>query len=117
MSERARRPPSPWAWPLLGALSACGSSGGTGHTAQDDTPWGPCPQGFHDECRTLAMPLDYADPSSVKIPVFVSRAKSLDAPRADLWLVQGGPGESADVFDDFVDQLRATLPGFDVYTF
>jgi pimeloyl-ACP methyl ester carboxylesterase len=81
-----------------------------------DTDWAACPSGFRDECRSLMMPLDRSTPDGVKIPVFVSHAKSFGAHRADLWLVQGGPGDSASYFDTFVDELRARLPGFDIYT-
>jgi pimeloyl-ACP methyl ester carboxylesterase len=98
---------------------ACGShgSGGTSTAAQGDTPWGSCPGGFRDECRSLLMPLDWGHPDGAKIPVFVSRARSYSSPhRGDLWLVQGGPGASAEVFGTFVDELRARVPGFDIYT-
>jgi pimeloyl-ACP methyl ester carboxylesterase len=63
------------------------------------------------------MPLDWAAPGGRQIPIFVSRARSFHSPhRGDLWLVQGGPGGSADIFGTFVDELRAQVPGFDIYT-
>jgi pimeloyl-ACP methyl ester carboxylesterase len=98
---------------------ACGSHGSTAtsNAAQSDTPWAACPSGFRDECRSFMMPLDWATPGGEKIPVFVSRARSFSSPhRGDLWLVQGGPGASADVFGTFVDELRARIPGVDIYT-
>jgi pimeloyl-ACP methyl ester carboxylesterase len=97
----------------------CGGSHGTTSTttaAQGDTPWEPCPGGFRDECRSFMMPLDWASPQGRTVPVFVSRAKSTAPHAADLWLVSGGPGQSADAFGTFVDELRADLPGFDIYT-
>jgi pimeloyl-ACP methyl ester carboxylesterase len=100
-------------------VAGCGGSHGTTATAtaaQGDTPWGPCPSGFRDECRSLAMPLDWGSPEGPTIPVFVSRAPSAATHMADLWLVSGGPGQSADAFGAFVDELRADLPGFDIYT-
>jgi pimeloyl-ACP methyl ester carboxylesterase len=94
-----------------------GACGG-GHTPPvlGNTPWLPCPSGFHDECMTMEMPLDWNDPSGRKTPVFISRARSASPSHADLWLLQGGPGDSADVFADVVDELRVALPGFDIYT-
>jgi pimeloyl-ACP methyl ester carboxylesterase len=65
---------------------------------------------------TMEMPLDWNAPEGRKTPVFVSRALSTSPSFADLWLLQGGPGDSADVFEDVVDELRAALPGFDIYT-
>lgn len=101
------------------AIFACvvGACGGD-HTPPvlGDTPWLPCPSGFHDECMTMEMPLDWTAPDGPKTPVFISRALSASASHADLWLLQGGPGDSADVFADVVDELRAALPGFDIYT-
>ncbi len=72
--------------------------------------WKGEPPGFDVE------PLDRGTPDGAKIPVFVSRAKSYSFHRADLWLVQGGPGGSASYFYTFVDELRAALPGVDIYT-
>jgi pimeloyl-ACP methyl ester carboxylesterase len=65
---------------------------------------------------TMEMPLDWSAPEGRTTPVFVSRARSATPSHADLWLLQGGPGDSADVFVNVVDELRAALPGFDIYT-
>jgi pimeloyl-ACP methyl ester carboxylesterase len=105
---------------LIAALVQVGCSSSSGPTTappqEGDTDWGPCPSGFRNECRSLMMPLDRGTPEGAKIPVFVSRAKSYGAHRADLWLVQGGPGDTSAYFNTFVDELRAALEGFDIYT-
>src|SRR5436190_1388449 len=100
----------------LGAGAGCGSDdpGAPGLTGSDD--WAPCPPGFQDECRTMMMPLDWAAPAGAQIPVFVSRARSRAAHRGGVWLLAGGPGQSADAFEGFIDSLRARVPGLDVYT-
>ena len=98
---------------LLGAAVACSD---TPLPYQGDTAWGPCPTGFRDECRSLELPLDYALPQGTKVPVFISRAPSFTPSHADLWLLQGGPGDSADVFATNIDELRKDVPGVDVYT-
>jgi pimeloyl-ACP methyl ester carboxylesterase len=81
-----------------------------------DTPWQACPAGFRDECMSMEVPLDWDAPGGRKTPVFISRARSATPSHADLWLLQGGPGDSAEVFANIVDELRAALPGFDIYT-
>jgi pimeloyl-ACP methyl ester carboxylesterase len=104
---------------VRGVVFAClaGACGGNqAAPVLGDTPWLPCPSGFHDECMTMEMPLDWNAPNGRKTPVFISRARSASPSHADLWLLQGGPGDSADVFADVVDELRAALPGFDIYT-
>ena len=101
---------------IVFACVAGGCSGDYAPPALGDTPWLPCPSGFHDECMTMEMPLDWNAPNGRKTPVFISRALSASPSHADLWLLQGGPGDSADVFADVVDELRAALPGFDIYT-
>jgi pimeloyl-ACP methyl ester carboxylesterase len=97
-------------------VTAAGACSDAAAPYTGDTPWGPCPAGFRDECRTLALPLDYAHPDLGTVPVFISRAPSFAASHADLWLLQGGPGDSADVFDVNVDELRRDVPGVDIYT-
>jgi pimeloyl-ACP methyl ester carboxylesterase len=98
---------------LIAAAAACSD---TPLPYQGDTAWGPCPSGFRDECRSLELPLDYALPQGTKVPVFISRAQSFTPSHADLWLLQGGPGDSADVFATDIDELRKDVPGVDVYT-
>lgn len=75
--------------------------------------WEPCPSGFRDDCATLAMPLDHDDPDGETIDVFISRRGH--GPR-QLWLLQGGPGGSAEVFDGLHDFLSMVDPELEVYT-
>jgi pimeloyl-ACP methyl ester carboxylesterase len=98
------------------AVTAVACSSRNASSVQGDTPWEPCPSGFHDECMSMMMPLDYAAPNGPKVPVFLSRARSFTPSHADLWLLQGGPGDSADVFETMVDEIRKDVPGVDVYT-
>lgn len=75
--------------------------------------WGPCPDRFRDECATVAMPLDHAHPEGETIDVFLSRRGS--GPR-QLWLLQGGPGGSAERFFGLHDFLSMIDPELEVYT-
>lgn len=59
--------------------------------------WHACgPEGLRQECATLSVPLDYADPDGRQVPLAVSRILSADpaARRGALFVVPGGPGSS-----------------------
>jgi pimeloyl-ACP methyl ester carboxylesterase len=75
--------------------------------------WGPCPARFRDECATIAMPIDHDDPSRGTIDVLVSRRGT---GTRQLWLLQGGPGGSAETFFGWHDFLANLDPELEVYT-
>ncbi|MBN8610875.1 MAG: alpha/beta hydrolase [Deltaproteobacteria bacterium] len=76
--------------------------------------WGPCPTRFRDECATIAMPIDHDDPSGETIEVMISRRGE---GTRQLWLLQGGPGGSAEAFFGLHDFLTTALdPELEVYT-
>ncbi|MFI8963970.1 alpha/beta hydrolase [Streptomyces sp. NPDC053493] len=59
--------------------------------------WSPCgPAGLGQECATLTVPLDYADPAGRQVSLAVSRIRSTrpEARRGTLLVVPGGPGSS-----------------------
>jgi pimeloyl-ACP methyl ester carboxylesterase len=74
--------------------------------------WGSCPTGFRDECATFQAPLNHADPDGETIDVFVSRRGS---GTRQLWLLQGGPGASAESFFGLHDFLEMVDPDLEVY--
>jgi pimeloyl-ACP methyl ester carboxylesterase len=98
------------------ALGACSDDGGP-----DDPPvlsWGACPPGFETECARVPVPLDWDAPDSAHIEVLISRRPAPVQPaRAQLWLVTGGPGNSAYHFasQGILAQLADGLPDTDVY--
>lgn len=71
--------------------------------------WAACPEGFTSECAWVATPIDHENPSAGALPIFVARhpAASGNA-TAQLWLLQGGPGASADAFRPMLERM---LPG------
>lgn len=75
--------------------------------------WGPCPSGFRDQCATVQMPLDHDDPAGEQIDVFLSRRGTGSR---QLWLLQGGPGHSAESFYGLHDFLTMIDPELEVYT-
>jgi pimeloyl-ACP methyl ester carboxylesterase len=91
--------------------------GGAADAPPDAAPpalvWGPCPERFRDECATIAMPLDHAHPEGETIDVLISRR---GPGSRQLWLLQGGPGGSAERFFGLHDFLAMVDPELEVYT-
>ncbi|MFF9016396.1 alpha/beta hydrolase [Streptomyces sp. NPDC014870] len=59
--------------------------------------WSPCgPVGLGQECATLSVPQDYADPAGPQLSLAVSRIRSErpEARRGTLVVIPGGPGSS-----------------------
>lgn len=81
-------------------------------------PWGPCPSGQHgDDCSTLMVPLNPAQPDGPQIPSFVRRFYDTSAPPpADgLWLIEGGPGFSTNAFAPIAYYLKPRMTNFTIY--
>lgn len=86
---------------VTGALAGCA---GTRPAVRDSSSpeWGPCPPapgGVPDagqECATVQVPLDYAQPGGQRISVAISRIKTArpELRRGVLVLIPGGPGSS-----------------------
>lgn len=110
----------PWYLVLAMSVAACGDSNEPNDPINEDPPllsWGDCPAGFVTECAYASVPLDYGAPDT-RIDVLVSRRPAQEQPaRAQLWLVTGGPGNSAYHFSTMGihDQLADALPDTDVY--
>lgn len=66
------------------------------------------------QCAKLAVPLDHDAVEADTIDLFVRKFPAHGAPRGELWLIAGGPGESGASFYPFVDTLRAAAPGYDL---
>ncbi|MFJ9828989.1 alpha/beta hydrolase [Streptomyces sp. NPDC101160] len=81
--------------PAAPAAAATGAAGvATGSAALAWTPCGAVD--LNQECATLSVPLDYADPDGRQVSLAVSRIRSADpaARRGTLLVVPGGPGSS-----------------------
>ncbi|WP_437818297.1 alpha/beta fold hydrolase [Sorangium sp. So ce1078] len=89
-----------------------GASGGS-----SEVEWGSCPADFISECATVALPLDPSKPGGETLPVFVSRHLAPGgAAKAQVWLLQGGPGDSGNMFTGFIEQLwERVMPDVDWY--
>ncbi|WP_438038047.1 alpha/beta fold hydrolase [Sorangium sp. So ce128] len=90
-------------------------AGGSGESAA--IAWGSCPDDFLSECAAVPLPLDPSAPDGEALPVFVSRRLAPSgAARAQVWLLQGGPGDSGSVFKDAIEQLwQGVMPDIDWY--
>jgi pimeloyl-ACP methyl ester carboxylesterase len=89
----------------------------SGKHGRDPIEWAICPEDFLDECAWVPLPLDHARPEGPALPIFVSR-RLASSGRSDtqLWLLQGGPGGSANVFKNLVEQeLAPLMPNVDFY--
>jgi pimeloyl-ACP methyl ester carboxylesterase len=76
------------------------AGGGVAPAAAAGLDWGACDPAVKplpgQECATLSVPLDYADPDGERIPLAVSRLRSErpEARRGTLMVIPGGPGSS-----------------------
>ncbi|MEV4429130.1 alpha/beta hydrolase [Streptomyces sp. NPDC049602] len=76
------------------------AGGGVAPAAAAGLDWGVCDPAVKplpgQECATLSVPLDYADPEGEQIPLAVSRLRSErpEARRGTLMVIPGGPGSS-----------------------
>lgn len=94
--------------------SSAGDASFTDAAAPPSLVWGPCPSRFRDECAHLVLPLDHDDPAGETIDVMISRRGT---GTRQLWLLQGGPGGSAESFFGLHDFLTTALdPALEVYT-
>jgi pimeloyl-ACP methyl ester carboxylesterase len=82
-----------------------------------DITWGPCPEGFTSECTDVTVPLAWGDPGGRTISVLLAHRPALTEPTAQLFLVMGGPGDTADIFAraGLVDALAQLAPGVEVF--
>lgn len=98
-----------------GASSASGAGGAGG--AASAIQWGSCPSDYLSECASVPLPLDFSKPEGETLPVFVSRRLAgSGAGKAQVWLLQGGPGGSGNVFKGVVEQAADfILPDVDFY--
>lgn len=99
-----------------GAGGAGGSGGAGGAGGGAALTWGACPDDYLDECAYVDMPLDWANPEGRTIRVLASRTLAQGgAGRTQLWLLQGGPGGSGNVFKGLVQGFAVIQPDVDFY--
>ena len=55
-----------------------------------------------------------SEPDEGTVELFVRKFPVEGAPKGQLWLVAGGPGESGAPFYPFIDTVRTAAPGFDL---
>ncbi|MFE6225025.1 alpha/beta hydrolase [Streptomyces sp. NPDC057854] len=86
---------------LAGLVATGGSANATGAAAPGGPlRWGACPASVQpadgQQCATLSVPLDHADPGGPRVELAVSRLASTrpEARRGTLLVIPGGPGGS-----------------------
>jgi pimeloyl-ACP methyl ester carboxylesterase len=89
--------------------------------ATSDVTWSACPLHSENgsgqaECTTVMTPLDRRDPAGKTIPFFVKRYRAPGGRgRIALWMLQGGPGGSGYVFENFAEAMATKFPDVDYY--
>ncbi|HEV8462861.1 MAG TPA: alpha/beta fold hydrolase [Gaiellaceae bacterium] len=98
---------------ILGSLLAVGSGAGGGLTAAH-----PCPGQPGYTCSTLRVPLDHTGRRPGTLALQVATANNANAPRGDLLLLAGGPGQAGVPLLDRVPRiLGAELRDYRVVVF
>lgn len=103
---------------VMGAAGCTEADGQTRAAAQrEPITWTACPGNFTQECAWVPLPLDPEHSDGQRLPIFVSRYRAKDGPAdAQLWLLNGGPGDSGSAFKNLIErQLAALLPRVDFY--
>ncbi len=100
-------------------------------TADDDTAdyeieWTSCPSYIADylfdgqqaQCAHIPLPLDYDEPESATIPIFIFRVTTpeVKAKTGQIWLLEGGPGGPGEDFAPLMPWLARDYPTMDVYS-
>lgn len=74
------------------------------------------PDGTQAECATIDVPLRWSELDGPSLGIFVQRLRgSADTNRAQLWLLNGGPGGSGADYDSWMESFVALAPDVDVY--
>ncbi|WP_437660715.1 alpha/beta hydrolase [Sorangium sp. So ce1182] len=98
-----------------------GGAGDGGAGGGEQIAWTPCPlftdgAGEDAECAEIQVPLRWDQPDGKTIPFFVKRKLAATQPsRAQLWLLNGGPGYSGADFEPLVQALSGIDPTLDMY--
>jgi pimeloyl-ACP methyl ester carboxylesterase len=84
--------------------------------------WQPCPLVAGEdsdlaECAHVELPLFWEEGDPRTLSIGAKRYRAEGPAKAQLWLLQGGPGASGvRTFGPFMKELRAVLPEVDLYT-
>lgn len=106
--------------PLAGQPDAAEPAPDARPAPPNDLTWSTCSlfTGGTDaeaECALTALPLSGRDPDQGTIEVFVKRYRRVEAPRGQLWLLNGGPGGSSVDFEDAITLFLEAAPDLELY--
>jgi pimeloyl-ACP methyl ester carboxylesterase len=76
-----------------------------------------CPAGYSGACARVDAPLDHAAPSGKTVKLLINRLSTSQGAKAQLWMLQGGPGGSAADLTQLGLTAGRALDGVDVYLF
>ncbi len=109
---------------LLAGAGACsqpfaaeGPDGGTipsDASSQGGAVFQTCPGGYSGACAKIAVPLDWNAPNGASIEVLVDKIASSARPKAQIWVLQGGPGGTAADMVPIARSIARELPDVEV---
>lgn len=106
---------------LLLLLASCGPDPNATPARVGALDFAPCPLSVEPgrdrplaQCATAAVPLYWDEPDGEQIEIFVQRVLPDAEPDAVLWMLAGGPGQSASVYESYVRDLQARAPGLEI---
>lgn len=107
------------AWKQVVMAAAMSAGAGTAAAAIPDLK--PCddaashPALAGSLCAIEQVPADHAGAApGATISLFVRKFPTSEAPRGQVWLIAGGPGESGASFYGLLSRFRQSFPGFDL---
>jgi pimeloyl-ACP methyl ester carboxylesterase len=97
--------------------------GGSGLPEMPALTWEPCPlfsddpEGPTADCATAIVPLDWSSPEGTLLELAVKRVRAEGAtdPATQLWMIPGGPGGSAMIFESSARNVIDTDPSIEVF--
>jgi pimeloyl-ACP methyl ester carboxylesterase len=96
---------------FLTLLVACHPS--PTETARAPLAWAPCENGL--QCTTLTVPARWERPAARPIPFFVAKLAATAPLRAQLFMLQGGPGGAGNEGVAIAQVLARLEPGVEIY--
>jgi pimeloyl-ACP methyl ester carboxylesterase len=75
-----------------------------------------CPGGYSGLCAKIEMPLDWSNTSGKTVGVLVDKIVTMTKPKAQVWVLQGGPGGTAADMVPLARDLAQNLEDVEIFT-
>lgn len=101
--------------PTVNAADAGGGADANGVDA-GSLSYAACPGGYSGLCAKVPMPLDWKNPEGKKVDILIDKISATPRPKAQLWLLQGGPGGTAADMVGLANLFADNIDDFELYT-